>query len=201
MMNATELYPLTPLLSFVLWVELIVYLIIGVYELLDDFLVKPKSWMKINGKTNGYVMLVDKVGHKMHAAICFLLGFIALNGVLEGQVTRFELELSFLSIALLMLTIWMSLLPGKIGFFVVTATKPEFWLQIILFVFFSAFIRIEVIYLCLFLNFWGIFVYFFHTRKKIFSPFTYAKTRSDMLDAGFDEKKLKLFDKIAGYKK
>ena len=200
-MNATDLYSVTPLLSVVLWIELIVYLSIGTYELFDDFLVKAKSWMKINGRTNGYVRLIDKVGHKMHGAICFFLGFIALNGILEGRVTRFELELSFLSLALLMLTIWMTLLPGKIGLFVVTATKPEFWLQFIMFIFFSELIRSEIIYICVAFNLWGILVYFFHTKKKFFKPYTYEATRADMLDAGFEEKKLQFFDKIAGYKK
>ncbi len=200
MSNTTNIYALTPLLSVVLWVELIVYLGVGIYEIFDDFIVKTKPWMKVNGKANSYLVLSDKVGHKMHAALIFLLGFIALNGIIVGSVTRFELELSFLSLALLMMTIWMTLLPGKVGLFVVTATKPEFWLQLIMFIFFSRLVNIDIIYISVALNLWGIFVYFFQTRKKVIQPFTYETVRKDMQDAGIDEKKVKMLDKIAGYK-
>ena len=52
--------------------------------------------------------------HKFHAAICFFLGFIALNGIIEGAVTRFEIELLFIGLALIMMLLWM-ILPRKIG--------------------------------------------------------------------------------------
>ena len=173
MLTATEFYKVTPLLNIVFWVEAIVYLIIGVIEILDDFFIKPKPWSKINNKPNGYVILSDKVGHKMHGALCFLLGFIALNGIIMGSVSRFEIELCFLSLALLMMVVWMTLMPGRFGFFVVTATKPEFWLQIIMFVFYSSLISPVILYICIALNLWGIIVNIFQTRKKSFTPYTY----------------------------
>ena len=41
--------------------------------------------------------------HKFHAIVCFFLGFIALNGIIEGAVTRFEIELLFIGLALIMM--------------------------------------------------------------------------------------------------
>ena len=57
----------------------------------------------------------DKMQHKFHAAICFFLGFIALNGIIEGAVTRFEIELLFIGLALIMMLLWMILPPGRLA--------------------------------------------------------------------------------------
>ena len=140
MLSPTELYPLTPLLKGILWVEVLVYLGIGVYEIIDDFRVKPQPWMTLSNTPNSYLMIKEKVGHKMHGGLCFLLGFIALNGLIEGAVTRFELELCFVSLALLMMTIWMTLMPSRLGL-TVLLTKPEFWLQILMFGYFLPLIQ------------------------------------------------------------
>lgn len=197
MLSSTEFYSVPLNLEIVLWIEAIIYLAIGTFELFDDFLDKPKPWMTIGGRVNGYVRMSHKIGHKMHAGICFLLGFVALNGVLEGQVTRFELELIFLSFGILMPVIWSCLLPGRLAL-IILAAKPEFWLQIAMFTMFSHLIRPEILVLCIALNAWGIFVYFFHTREKLFSPFTYAAVRSHCIDAE-GEALAQKFDKLAGY--
>ena len=197
MLSATEFYPVPLNLEIVLWIEVIVYLGIGTYELLDDFMEQPKPWMTIRGRVNGYIRMTHKVGHKMHAGICLLLGFIALNGLIEGQVTRFELELIFFSFAILMPVIWSCLLPGRMAI-VILATKPEFWLQIAMFTMFSSLIRPEILVLCIALNLWGIIVYIFHTRKTMFNSFTYAAVRQDCIDAEGEQLARKL-DKMAGY--
>jgi hypothetical protein len=133
----------------------------------------------------------------MHAGICFLLGFVALNGILENHVTRFELELIFLSFGILMPAILSCLLPGRLAF-IILATKPEFWLQIAMFAMFSQLIRPEVLILCIALNVWGICVYIFHTRTTLFSPFTYSTLRTDIVDAE-SEVRAQIYDKLAGY--
>jgi hypothetical protein len=196
-LSSTEFYAVPLNLEIVLWIEAVIYLGLGTYELFDDFLEKPKPWMVIAGRTNGYVRMVHKIGHKMHAGICFLLGFVALNGIMEGHVTRFELELIFLSLGILMPIIWSCMLPGRLAIMML-ATKPEFWLQIAMFTMFSQLIRPEILLLCIVLNLWGIFVYAFHTRKKLFSPFTYSTLRTDCIDAE-GEAFAKKFDKLAGY--
>lgn len=182
MLTSTEFFTNTPLLQNVLWIEAAIYLAIGLYEMFDDFVAKPEPWMRVKGRDNAWIQMQHKIGHKMHSGICILLGFVALNGALEGKVTRFELELIFLSFAILMPAIWMLLMPGVLGI-VVTITKPEFWLQIVMFVYFSHLIRPEILVLCILLNFWGIFVNFFHTRKKMLNPFTYETLRRDYIDA------------------
>ena len=199
MLSPTELYPLTPLLKGILWVEVLVYLGIGVYEIIDDFRVKPQPWMTLSNTPNSYLMIKEKVGHKMHGGLCFLLGFIALNGLIEGAVTRFELELCFVSLALLMMAIWMTLMPGRLGLTVVL-TKPEFWLQILMFGYFLPLIQLWVVGLCIALNLWGILVNVLHTRRQVLVPFTYETLRRDAVEAGLAERELNTFDKLAGHK-
>jgi hypothetical protein len=197
MLSATEFYSVTPGLEIVLWIEAVIYLGIGVFELFDDFVEKPQPWMTINGRVNGYVRLTHRIGHKMHAGICVLLGFVALNGILEGAVTRFELELIFLSFAILMPAIWSSLMPGRLGI-ITLFTKPEFWLQLTMFIMFTDLIRPQILVICVLLNLWGIFVYFRFTRKKLFQPFTYPALREHCVEA-IGEEGVKKFDKLVGY--
>jgi hypothetical protein len=199
MLSPTELYPLTPLLKGILWVEVLVYLGIGVYEIIDDFRVKPQPWMTLSNTPNSYLMIKEKVGHKMHGGLCFLLGFIALNGLIEGAVTRFELELCFVSLALLMMTIWMTLMPSRLGL-TVLLTKPEFWLQILMFGYFLPLIQLWVVGLCIALNLWGILVNVLHTRRQVLVPFSYETLRRDAVEAGLAERELNTFDKLAGHK-
>ena len=114
-MTSTELFELTLALKVVLWVEAIVYLGLGIFEIFDDFFRKLPSWTKLNGKLNAYLFMEDKMQHKFHAIVCFFLGFIALNGIIEGAVTRFEIELLFIGLALIMMLLWMIMPPGKTG--------------------------------------------------------------------------------------
>ena len=196
-MGANDILELTPLLKGILWVELIVYMGIGLFEILDSFR-EEKPWVKRNGKLNSYLVMKETVGYKMHASVCFLLGFVALNGILEGAVTRFELELIFVSLALIMMLLWITLMPGRLGLTVVFLTKPETTLQILMFIFLWDLIRPEVLLLCLSLNAWGFVVYFLHTRKKALHPYAYKTMRDDAEEAGLDEKTLGMFDKLAG---
>ena len=197
-MSANSVIEVTPLLSFVFWVEAIVYLSIGVYELLDDFFVKSPAWMHTGGRLNSYLAIRDKVGHKMHGGLCFVLGYVALNGILEGHVSRMEMELTFISLAILISTILVVMVPGRLGAIVVT-TKPEFWLQIIMFVGFWQTVRPVVLALCIFLNVWGLIVMFRVTRRKTLHPFTYEQLREDMVAIDLDPKDLAKMDKMAGY--
>ena len=199
-MAANDLLEIGTLLKIVLWVEVIVYLSIGVYEILDSFS-KEKPWNMRNGKVNSYLAMREVVSYKMHAAVCFLLGFIALNGLLEGSITRFELELIFLSLALIMMLLWMVALPGRLGFIVIFLTKPETYLQIVMFIFFADLIRPWVLYLCIFFNIWGFIVYFVQTRKKSIYPYDYSTIRQDALDVGLEVSKVEAMDKVAGHSK
>ena len=196
-MEANDLLELTTLLKVILWIELIVYLGIGIFEILDSFS-REKPWNLRNGKINSYLAMREVTSYKMHASVCFLLGFVALNALMEGAVTRFELELIFISLALIMMLLWMIIIPGRIGF-IVLLYKPETTLQIIMFVFFADLIRPWVLYLCVFLNLWGLLVYFLHTRKESISPYEYKTIRNDALEAGLEESKVETMDKAAGF--
>ena len=196
MLSSTEFYANTPLLQSVLWIETVIYLGLGLFEVFDDFFEKPQKWMTVAGRINGWLMLQHKVGHKMHAGICVLLGFVALNGALEGRVTRFELELIFLSFAVIMPVIWSTFMPGRLGFIVV-ATKPEFWLQILMFACFGHLIRPEIVLVCVVFNLWGVAVYLLHTRKNYVQPYTYEALRSHLADVDTPQR-VQQMDKLAG---
>lgn len=196
MLEATEFIATTTTLKVVLWIETIVYLGLGVYELLDDFHIKPKPWVKIDGQVNAWILMQETIGHKMHAAICFLLGFVALNGVIEGQVSRFEIELIFVSFALLSGVIFSVLPPGRLAV-VTLLTKPEILLQIAMYVFCAQLIRPEIIGLCAFLNGWGLLVYFRKQRRSVV-PFTYAEFRKHLVRAE-DSEMVARVDKAAGF--
>ena len=130
-----------------------------------------------------------------NACFCmFLVGFCCV----EWAVTRFELELIFISLALIMMLLWITLMPGRLGFTVVFLTKPETTLQFVMLIFFWDLIRPEVLLLCVCLNVWGFIVYLSHTRKKALHPYAYKTMRDDAEEAGLDEKTLTMFDKLAG---
>jgi hypothetical protein len=196
MLTATEFIPTTTALLIVLWIEAVVYLGIGLYETFDDFIHKAPKWAFINERMNSWIWMQDKIGHKMHAAICFMLGFVALNGAIEGMVSRFEIEIIFVSFALLSGMIF-GLLPmgGRLGF-VTIVLKPEIILQVMMYIFCANLIRPEIIGLCVLLNLWGLFVYFRKTSKIIGGK--YEVLRSDMLEAGADSM-VERMDKIMGY--
>ena len=197
MLSSTEIFAITPLLSAVLWIEAIIYLSIGTYEIFDDFIAKPPLWARTADGYNAWIRLQHVVGRKMHAGICFLLGFIALNGVLAGHVTRLELELIFVSFAVIMPVIWAMTMPGRLGILLILC-KPEFWLQILMFVFFSHLVRPEILVMCVVFNLWGILVNWRLVRRQFIQPFTYEALRKDIVDAAGAEQAAKV-DKLAGY--
>ena len=198
MLDSTELFELTLSLKVVLWIEAIVYLGLGIFEIFDDFFRKIPHWTIFKGKLNSHLFMADKMQHKFHAAICFFLGFIALNGLVEGAVTRFEIELLFVGLSLIMMLLWMILPPGKRMPIVMLASKPETFLSVAMFLLFSHLIRPEVLVLCVLMNIWGVLVFLFHTRK-ILKPYNYKALHDDAIDAGMEEYRIKAWDKIEGY--
>jgi len=78
-------------------------------------------------------------------------------------------------------------------------TKPETYLSIIMFLLFTDLIRTEILIICILFNIWGIAVFFLNTKKIIY-PYTYEKFRNDVLEAGISEDRIKVWDKMIGYK-
>lgn len=191
MLESNAFIVLNPPLATVLWIEVIVYLGIGLFEFFDDFFERPKPWMTLNGKVNGYLRLQFLGGHKMHATTCILLGFVALNGLIENRVSRFEIEFIFLSLALIMTLVWSSKFPGRLGVLVI-ACKPEFWLQIAMFALYVQWIRPPVAMICIALNIWGIFLYFIRSKHTFFVPHAPETVVQDVKDAMGEEAAAKI---------
>jgi len=127
------------------------------------------------------------------------LGLIALNGVLEDQVFRFVIELIFLSLALLNMSIWCMAPPCKMVAIRMLPVAPEFHLQYVSFIFFADLIRPEVIALCLLLNAWGVFVFLRRTLRRLLeAPQSYDQLRAHMVEAGAGAD-LVMWDKVTGY--
>jgi len=199
MLNATELYPLTTALAIILWIEFILYTGVGLFEIFDDFLRKTKPWVFVDGRLNLYVYSTDLKNHKSHASFAFILGFIALNGIIEGGVNRFELELMFVGLALIFCQVFCFTPPTK-RFLRVIWVLPEMYLQIALYLLCAPLIRPEVIGLCALLIAWGVFVHFRKTRTMEGAPFEWEQYRDDTRAMGGSEGLLKSYDKVVGYK-
>lgn len=199
MLTSTVLYPLTTALTIVLLVEAIIYTWAGVSDFFDDFHRKPPLWVYVNGRLNARNWSLYKQGHKMHAGLTLLLGLVALNGLIEGFVSQFEMELIFVGLAMLFSTLLSMMIPTKRMTFFFLAIAPEFWLQVVMFILFADLIRPQVIGLCVILNLWGVFVYVRKTCRMDELPQTYEQFRQDLVAAGDTESFIKFMDKVAGH--
>jgi hypothetical protein len=195
-----EALELTTGLKVLLWVEMIVYGLLGIFETFDDLLPKGQIWNKPFVQDSIYVKTTYKAMIKMHGAICFMLGYIALNAYLAGEMSPFDFEFNFIVLGLIMAAVWESMLPGQM-YWIVVCLKPEFWITIALWVNYTDMVRPSILYLNAFLNVYGIFVRFSGPCTKhpaYYEPFTYETLRKSVFEA--DPEAVEKFDKIAGYK-
>jgi hypothetical protein len=186
-LGPTDFLPLTPALSAILWVEVVVYLGLGLFGLFDDYFERHPAWTIRDGRPNGYLRMTAKSAHKLHAAICLILGWMALNGLLEQKVSRFEIETLFLSLAVLMSAVWSMKLPGRMGVLGVIL-KPEFWIQIAMFAMFLPFIRPQVAAICVGINLWGIVFLLLRGKTALFVPYTTETLVRDVEEALGEER-------------
>ena len=114
-------------LLVVLWLEIIVYFLVGFIVYYKADFGKPKPWVK-----NAFVEFQVGMGEKFHGSIALILGCLALQGIYSGLCSRFELEMMFFTLSLLMSMIWPSVGHpfGVKGVVLVIVTKPEFWFQL-----------------------------------------------------------------------
>ena len=76
----------------------------------------------------------------------FCLGHGGPRIAIEGVVTRFELELIFISFAVI-LPVLGDLAARTPGYHCAFTSKPEFWLQGLMLIFYSDLIRTEILWL------------------------------------------------------
>ena len=93
--------------------------------------------------------------------------------------------------------LWSTLMPGRLGI-TIMLLKPEFWLQLVMFTFFSDLIRPEVLALCVAFNLWGIFVNLRVVRRQFLKPYTYVVLRDHIVEA-VGEERAKKIDPLAGH--
>lgn len=197
-LGATERLPLDGGLKVILWIETILYLGIGLHEIFDDFNANPK-WNAPWARNNPWVKTTFRSMVKMHAAVCVLLGYVAASGLYEGEVGRLELELLFLSLALLMYSIWSAMIPFNL-WWRICVMKPETYLQAAMVLFYSDLVRPHVLCICLGLNVYALFVRFGPTSTGCYEPFTYAELRESICQAEGPEMAEKI-DKLMCAKK
>ena len=68
-----------------------------------------------------------------------------------------------------------------------------------MFLLFAELIRTEILIICILFNIWGIAVFLLNTKKIIY-PYTYKRFRDDVIEAGISEDRIKVWDKMIGYK-
>lgn len=157
MLHATEYLPVTGVIQFVLWVEAILYLSVGVRETFDDLYRKSPAWVLNNKRPNTFTWLQDGRYYKTHANWCLLLGLVALNALIEGQINRFEIEFIFVSLSAIICTVF-CIVPPSFRSLPIVLISPEIYLFSLMSVFYSDMIRNEVLAICVLLILWGLFV-------------------------------------------
>jgi len=155
MLTEVEVLPATGSLLVVLWLEVIIYLGIGLTELLGVDFKKPPAFVR-----NAFEEFHSNMNKKFHAGICLVLGVCALQGIVSGVVSRFELELMFLTLGIIMGIVWSSFaFPiGTKGWILAIGLKPEFWFQLWLWCTKTDVVRMPVLVVCILLNIHGIVI-------------------------------------------
>jgi hypothetical protein len=147
-----------------------------------------EAWAK-----NAFEAMQIRIFKKMHALVCLLLGFVALHGLANGHLTRFELEFMFLTLAGIVSVILSNLPPG----FPMTlvALKPETWLQIVLWYNYWHVVRPSVLIVCAGFNLYGV-VFYLVKGRTVWE--TYEQMRADVVSSEGEEQALKM-DVLAWY--
>lgn len=185
-LGEAETYPLDLGLKILLWVELVLYLVCGMLLFFKPDYKKPPSHLK-----NNFDIFMWATGEQVHACLAFVLGYVALQGLLSGKVSRFELEMSFVILGMLMGMVW-NCPPGLVWFFI----KPETYLTLVMWIFYSGLVRWQVLAVAGLFNVYGIIKKL--TNKKWGS---YAEFRTEMAESlGEDNEDLQKFDKLNRYK-
>merc|ERR1712154_648024 len=106
---------------------------------------------------------------KFHASICLVLGVCALQGLVSGVVSRFEFEMMFFTLGLIMNLVWGALaMPiGAKGWTLAIGIKPEFWFQLWLWCTKTDVVRMPVLVVCVLLNVHGAVMALFVMKPKM----------------------------------
>merc|ERR1719428_1532622 len=124
------------LLYVCLWVEVLVYFFFGSIMFFKwDFKARP-SYMKNNAE-----LYFHCNGEKMHSCLCLILGFTALLGLIGGELSRVEMEISFICLGMIMGMLWN--FPPNMT--LVLVVKPETWLNSIYWLFYWDTVRWPVL--------------------------------------------------------
>ncbi|MEM6651335.1 MAG: hypothetical protein AAGA72_05115 [Pseudomonadota bacterium] len=190
------IYPVTTALAIVLWIEVIVYLGTALYKTYDEFVRSTPNWTYQDGRLNTYIWYNEEKGYKAHTVLAAMLGIVALNGVLEGEVTRFEIEYIFLSLAFLSWMVFTIVPPNRVLMIKTMPIVPEFYLQAAMFILFYDWIRPEVLALCIAINLAGIAILLRRASKVDEAEYTIERFRADR-DASKSKIKLRPFDPAA----
>lgn len=181
MHHATEYFPVTGVIQFVLWVEVIVYLGVGLLEVFNDLHRKSPAWVLNNKRLNTFIWSTDARYHKCHGVLCLLLGLVALNGLMEGQVNRFEIEFVLVSLSAIVCMLFCIVVPS-FRCLPSILLSPDLYIFSLMAVFYSNMIRYEVLAVCVLLVLWGLFVFFKRCLELDGSQLTFRRLLDDRKD-------------------
>lgn len=184
-------YPLTTGLTILLWVEVIVYGFFGLLLFFSvDFVEKKR---KLPFHKNNFDIWMHRQHEQIHACLAFFLGYVALQGLLAGFVTRFELEILFVTLGMIMGMVW-TMPPGLT--FIVLLLKPEFWIQLVTWACYSPLVRPQVLVVAALFNLYGI-GYKLIAIPKMFG--CYADFHNAMVESVGEWEMVAKFDMLARY--
>lgn len=164
MLGEGETQHATGSLLVVLWLEVIIYLGIGLYEWFGLDFKPPKPFMR-----NAFEMFTANMNQKFHASICMVLGVVALQGIVSGVVSRFEFEMMFFTLGLINSLCWLVFAwpIGAKGWLLAIGIKPEFWFQLWIWCTKADLVRMPVLVVCGLLNIHGFLLAWFVLRPKM----------------------------------
>merc|ERR1712166_514426 len=186
--TADESFPLKGALKGILWTEVVVYLGVGLYMFLAIDLGKMA---KPPWASNPYALVMVQTNQKMHATLAIMMSYVAMVGLDNGHVTRMELDFLFLSLALIMNSVFAFPVPFCVAARI-PLLKPEFWLQLVLWCTCANLARPSILIPCGSINAYGLIVWVVKGRNNWAG---YDAFRADVAEAEGDEAAGK-FDKL-----
>jgi hypothetical protein len=142
-------------LLVVLYLEVIIYLLVGAKFFLGADYKKPKPWQP----ANAFIDFQCAMDQRFHGSLAFIVGAVALQGITSGVCSRFEVELVFFSLSLMMNMCWLGLaMPlGVKGQLFLFLSRPDLWFSVYFWVNWWHLPRLPILIVCILVNIQGIY--------------------------------------------
>ncbi|MEM1133538.1 MAG: hypothetical protein AAGH53_11415 [Pseudomonadota bacterium] len=191
--GATEFREAPFVLQVILWAEVVAYIGTLIYKIVEEFYRPAMKWTYVDGRLNTYIWHREQKGNKAHTLFALMLGIVALNGAVEGKVTRFEMEFIFISLATITWMVLTIIPPSKRILLKAIPIVPEFYFMAAMSIFYYDWIRPEVFGLCIAIILVTLILFFRNSSQFIEETYTFERFNADK-EAAKPDSELKAFD-------